>query len=107
VRHILDSAPLRAVPCVPSDAGVRTELIAPYSPSDGTALFLIETDSISRFSRTFGDSGPQPARRSSFSRGVSVVPDRLRDVFIKSAGEPDFAIGPTKSGKSKVAMVEF
>jgi hypothetical protein len=47
VRHILGSAPLRAVPCVPSDVGVRTELIAPYPPSDGAALFLIETDSIS------------------------------------------------------------
>jgi hypothetical protein len=32
---------------VPSDVGVRTELIAPYPPSDGAALFLIETDSIS------------------------------------------------------------
>ena len=47
MRHILGSAPLRAVPCVPSDVGVRTELIAPYPPSDGAALFLIETDSIS------------------------------------------------------------
>ncbi len=47
VRHILGSAPLRAVPCVPSDVGVRTELIAPYPPSDGAALFVIETDSIS------------------------------------------------------------
>ncbi len=47
VRHILGSEPLRAVLCLPSDVGVRTELIAPYPPSDGAALFLIETDSIS------------------------------------------------------------
>jgi hypothetical protein len=40
---------------VPSDVGVRTELIAPYSPSDGTALFLIETESISLI-------GPKVAR---------------------------------------------
>jgi hypothetical protein len=32
---------------VPSDVGVRTELIALYPPSDGAALFVIETDSIS------------------------------------------------------------
>ena len=36
-RHILGPAPLRVVLCGPSDVGVRTELIAPYPPSDGTA----------------------------------------------------------------------
>ena len=38
---------LRAVPCVPSDMGVHTELIAPYPLSDRAALFVIETDTIS------------------------------------------------------------
>jgi hypothetical protein len=47
VRHILGSEALCAVPYVPSDVGVRTELIAPYPPSDGAAFFLIETDSVS------------------------------------------------------------
>ena len=33
-RHILGSGSILPVPCVPSDLGVRTELIAPYPPSD-------------------------------------------------------------------------
>jgi hypothetical protein len=51
-------------------------------------------ESPDRFSRTLGDSGRQPAGQSSFSRGISVVPDRIRGVFIKSAGEPKSLIGP-------------
>ena len=52
------------------------------------------TDQRPGFSRTLGDSGRQPAGQSSFSRGISVVPDRLRGVFINSAGEPESEIGP-------------
>jgi hypothetical protein len=50
------------------------------------------TDQRLGFSRTLGDSGRQPAGQSSFSRGISVVPDRLRGVFIKSAGEPRLGV---------------
>ena len=53
----------------------------------------METGSDFGFSRTLGDSGRQPARRSSFPRVVSVAPDWLRGVFIKSARVADFAIG--------------
>ena len=56
VRHILGLEPLRTVPCVPSEVGVRTELIAPYPPSDGAAPFLIETDSISLIGSTTQES---------------------------------------------------
>jgi hypothetical protein len=43
---------------VPSDVGVRAKLIVLCPPNDGAALFLIETDSISRFSRTFDENAP-------------------------------------------------
>ena len=61
VRHILGSAPLLAVPRVPSDVGVRAEPIAHYPTSDGAALFLIETDSISLI-------GPRTSRRCTSSK---------------------------------------
>ena len=47
---------------MPSDVGVRTELIAPCPPSDGAALFLIETDFISLIG---------PERISRFAEGTS------------------------------------
>jgi hypothetical protein len=36
--------------------------------------------------------GHQLARRPSFFRGFSLIPDRLRGVFIKSAGEPRLGV---------------
>ena len=48
----LASEPLRAVPRVPGDVAARTELIAPYPPSDGAALFLTERDSVSLIGST-------------------------------------------------------
>jgi hypothetical protein len=56
--------------------------------------------------------GHQLARRPSFFRGFSLIPDRLRGVFIKSAGEPKSLIGPSSrtasrnSGKS-LELVEY
>ena len=39
--------------------------------------------------------GHHLARRSSFSRGFSVLLGRRRTVFIESAGEPDFPLDPS------------
>jgi hypothetical protein len=94
-RYIPSPTILRAFLRVLSGVGVRADRIAHCPATHRAAGFLIETDSISGFSRTLGDSGRQPAGQSSFSRGISVVPDRLRGVFIKSAGEPISVIGPT------------
>jgi hypothetical protein len=41
--------------------------------------------------------GHHLARRSSFSRGFSVLLGRRRAVFIESAGEPDFLLGPNET----------
>jgi hypothetical protein len=75
----------------------------PYFLAFSPAGCVFGTDLGSGFSRTLGDSGRQPARQSSFSRGISVVPDRLTGVFIKSAGEPRNGVSLDQKEGSAVA----
>jgi hypothetical protein len=79
------------------DREINGLIDVPARRTPSAAVQTIESAAGSGFSRTFGDSGRQPAGQSSFSRGISAVPDRLRGVFIKSAGEPESAIGITPS----------
>jgi hypothetical protein len=61
------------------------------------AVLLIETDSISGFSRTFDDPASRTSRSLCVSSEFSVVSQRRRKNFIKSAGEPISVIGPNPS----------
>jgi hypothetical protein len=83
VRHILGSAPHRAVPCVPSDVGVRNELIAPYAPSDGAVLFVIKTDSIS----LIGPSLVRAGGRVQFRVGVHAELRALVHIMNRAVAE--------------------
>ena len=96
---------LRALHRVPSRADVRAHFTGHGSPgSDGAAL-LLETVLTSSSPALSVIQGHQLALRRSFSRGFSVLLGRRRTVFIESAGEPDFPLGPSLFSRERAAIL--
>src|SRR5262249_26455819 len=79
-------------------ARVRAELIAPCPPTDGAALYLIETDSISRIGSSMGTSSE---RASAAGMEVISVPGSTRKV---SARQPPLLSLMRRSSSARSRM---